>query len=71
MHFVDESTKYQAAQWLTTVSSQSLRCALRRCWITYHGPSEVIVHDADKNFMAETLATSADLLQTRTKAVPV
>lgn len=72
LHVVDEATNYQAAQWLPTVSSQSLWRALRICWIdVYLGPPDVIVHDAGKNFMAESFASNADLLHIRTKAVPV
>lgn len=33
LHVVDESARYQAAQWIPNVSAISVWCAMRLCWI--------------------------------------
>lgn len=72
LHFGAEATNNQAAQSFSTASSQSLWRALSICRIDVSlGPPDIIIHDAGKNFMTESFASSADLLHIRTKAIPV
>lgn len=72
LHVADEATNYQAARWLQTVSTKPLWEALRLCWIdVYLGPPDVIAHDAGKNFMAEGFFANANLLDIRTKSIPI
>lgn len=50
LHVVDESTRYQAARWVPTVSAEALWKALYLCWIdVYMGPPDVIAHNTRKN----------------------
>ena len=72
LHVVHESTRFQAARWLKTVSSQAIWRALRLCWIdTYIGPLEQIVTDAADSLTSNSFRTEAGLFRITTKAVPV
>lgn len=51
---------------------RTLWLALRIRWIDiYLGPPDVIVHDADKNFMGAAYHVNKEMLQIRTKSIPV
>lgn len=72
LHVVDEATRFQAARWLSRVTSESIWQALRRCWIdVYLGPPDVIAHDAGKNFMGRAFQANADMMHIKTKSIPV
>lgn len=72
LHVVDESTRYQAARWLPTVSADAVWRALRMCWIdVYLGPPDVITHDAGKQFMARVFQSNSEMLRIQTKGVPI
>lgn len=52
MLVVDESTRYQAVRWITSIISANVLKALRLCWIdVYLGPSDFITVDASKYFL--------------------
>lgn len=72
LHVVDESTRYQAAKWLETVTAESTWRALRLCWVYFYiGPPEIVAHDAGKNLMEKSFQSNADLFHIETKAIPV
>lgn len=51
VHVIDESTSFQAAEWMDDNSSIALWRAIEKCWInTYLGPPEFIKTDAGPNF---------------------
>lgn len=72
LHVVDEATRFQAAQLLSTVTSENVWTALRRCWMdVYVGPPDMVIHDAGKQFVAHAFQRNAHMFHIRTKAVPV
>lgn len=72
LYVIDEATKYQAATFLKSVSSQSIWQVLRLFWIdVYVGPPDLIIHDAGTNFTAKEFQQNAVSLAIRTKCVPV
>eukprot|EP00171_Calliarthron_tuberculosum_P013661 IDg13661t1 len=72
LHVVDEATRYQAALWLESASSDAIWAALRLCWIdVYLGSPDFFVHDASTALVAKEFQASAEYLQIRTKTIPV
>ena len=72
LHVVDESTRFQAGQWLQDISARHTWDTLRACWIdTYLGPPDLITHDAGKNFVSKEFKQYAAAMGTTTKSVPV
>ncbi|POS88122.1 hypothetical protein EPUL_001220 [Erysiphe pulchra] len=60
LHVVDEATRYQAAQFLKSITAQSVWEALRRCWIvTYVSPLDLIIHVSGTNFSAKEFQHNA------------
>lgn len=72
LHAVEEAASYEAAQFLTMVSSQCHSRARRLCSINvYFRQTNIIVHSACKTFLAESFVWNADVLHLWVKAVPV
>ena len=72
LHIVDESTRFQAARWLTSMTAKHTWNALRMCWIdVYLGPPDFICHDAGKNFVSKEFRQLASSMAITTKAAPV
>ncbi|KHJ30810.1 hypothetical protein EV44_g3573 [Erysiphe necator] len=54
LHIIDEATRYQAAQWLSNMTSEHVWDTLCYAWInTYLGPPDYIITDAGKNFLGK------------------
>lgn len=72
LHIVDETTRYQAEKFLTSVSSSSIWREIRLALIdTYLEPPNVIVTDASNALTSDAFRTNAILFHIETKAVPV
>lgn len=72
LHIVDESTRFQAARWLTNITAKHTWETLRMCWIdVYIGPPDYIHHDAGKNFVSREFRQLASSMGTTTRSVPV
>lgn len=70
LHILDKATNYQSERWLADMTYEKLRKTLRECWIEiYLGQPDVIVHGADKTFMATSFQADKDMLQIDTKSV--
>ena len=71
-HVVDEATRFQAAKWLSNVSTKHTWDTLRLCWIdVYLGPPDYILHDAGKNFVSKKFQQLATSMTITTQSIPV
>lgn len=69
---VEKATRYQAARWLTTVSSDAIWHALGTCWIdAYSEPPDIIGNDAGKQLMATMFHSNSKMLRIQKKSVPI
>lgn len=67
-----EATRFQAARWLTDISSQTVWNTLRSCWIdTYLGPPDVISHDIGTQFMSNEFKNLANSMAISTESAPI
>lgn len=72
LHVADESTRYQAARRLPTISAESVWTAMRLCWIdVYLISPDLITNDAGKQFVAKVFQSDASLMKVKTRLVPV
>jgi hypothetical protein len=72
LHAVDESTRFEAARWVKSMSAQHAWDALRAYWIdVYLGPPDILTHDVGTNFASEEFRQYATSMSITTKEVPV
>jgi hypothetical protein len=72
LHIIDEATRYNAARWLSNLSTKTTWDTLRMMWIdSYLGPPDFIVTDAGKNFISKEFSQLATSLGTTVVSVPV
>lgn len=72
IHVVDEATRYLAASWLPSVSTESVWKSTRLFWIDiYIGLPDMVTHDAGKHFMANVFQSNAGLIKIETKSVRI
>lgn len=68
---IDEINSYQADRWVPSVITEKIWQAQCLYIIdVYIGSLQVIVHDAGKNFRAESFQMNADLVSIWTKEIP-
>ena len=72
LHVVDETTRFQAARWLSNVSAKHTWDTLQLYWINvYLGTPDYIHHDAGKNFVSKKFYQFTTSMVITTKSVSV
>jgi hypothetical protein len=72
LQVVDSATAFEAARFLKDMSAYTAWDTLRVCWInTYLGPLDIIVHNAEKNFVSTEFRQLANSIAIEIKEVPV
>ena len=72
LHFIDETTRFQAGRWLKNITVKNVWNQLRTCWIDiYFGLFDLISADANKQFVAQEFRHYADNMKIMMKNVPV
>ena len=71
LHVVDESTSFQAARFVKSLSAGHTWEAFRACWIdVYLGPPALIIHDPGTNFSSDEFRGNAHSMGTDVKEMP-
>ncbi|EKD14167.1 polyprotein [Drepanopeziza brunnea f. sp. 'multigermtubi' MB_m1] len=72
LHVVCDSTNFQAATFLKSMSAQHLLEGFSRCWVnTYVGPPTNVVHDPGTNFNSVTFRGYLKSISSTPKQMPV
>jgi hypothetical protein len=72
LHVVDAATAYNAARFLTSMTTEETWKTLKLCWIdTYLGPPDQITHDAGTNFASLEFKSTARTMGIVCREVPV
>jgi hypothetical protein len=72
LHVIDESTRFQAARFLKSMSAKHAWDGLRACWIdVYQGPPDYIIHDPGTNFHSKEFRDNAKSLGSDTRVMPI
>jgi hypothetical protein len=72
LHIVNETIRFQANRWLKDISTRHVWDQLRTCWIdTYLRSSDVIIADADKQFVVREFKQYADNMKIAIKTISV
>ncbi|EKD18830.1 hypothetical protein MBM_03072 [Drepanopeziza brunnea f. sp. 'multigermtubi' MB_m1] len=72
LHVVCDSTNFQAATFLKSMSAQHLLKGFNRCWVnTYVGPPTNVVHDPGTNFNSVTFRGYLKGISSTPKQMPV
>lgn len=69
---IEEATQHQAATWLSDVTADSVRRAMRLCWINVSiGSPDIVTHEAREKLVSKVYKENSALLHIDTKCVPI
>ncbi len=72
LHIVNETTRFQTGRWLKDISTRHVWDQLRTCWIdTYLRSSDVIIVNADKQFVAREFKQYVNNMKIAIKTISV
>ncbi len=70
LHIINETIRFQTNKWLKNISTRHVWDHLKTCWIdTYLRLSDVIIADADKQFVAREFKQYADNMRITMKTI--